>query len=271
MTLLAAFAWGPEPDAFHLGPLVVRWYGLFFAAGFLASFWIVRRAFAREGRPVEDVERLLVTTMIGTVVGARLVHCFVYEPRSYLANPAEILRVWHGGLASHGGMLGIVAALWFHARRRADQPFLWLLDRVSIAAAVAGAFVRLGNFVNSEIYGTPTDGPFGIVFTRVDGPAGLPRHPAMLYEAAAYFGVFALLALVYGRRGAATPHGLLVGWFLTLVFSARVLVEFVKERQEEWGTDLPFTMGQALSVPAIAVGIWLVVRALRRGAPQAAT
>jgi len=263
---LAFLVWGPDPILVQLGPVVLRWYGLLFALGFLLSFQIVRSAFRREGRPVEDVETLLVWCIVGTSVGARLVHCLAYEPDRYLADPLSILRVWEGGLASHGGMLGIVTALWLHSRRRPDQPFLWLLDRVAIAAAIAGTLVRCGNFMNSEILGTPTQVPWAVVFHRIDH---VPRHPAQLYEAAAYLAVFALLFALYRRLGPRTPQGLLVGLFLVLVFVARIAIETVKVRQEDFGKDMPFTMGQALSVVPVAIGLWLVVRALRRAAPRA--
>ncbi len=261
MDLLAYLHWNADPTMFQVGPVTVRWYGLLFAGGFLASFVLVRWMFRREGRNPDDVETLLVWTLIGTVVGARLVHCLAYEPEQYLADPLSILRVWEGGLASHGGMLGIVTALFVHSRRRADQSFLWLLDRVSVAAALAGAFVRCGNFINSEIIGTPTDVAWAVVFERRDS---LPRHPAQLYEAAAYFAVFGILFAIYRRLGGRTPPGLLVGLFLVLGFGARTLIEFVKRRQADYGADLPFSVGQALSVLPIAVGVWLLVRALRR-------
>ena len=251
--------WSADPIAFEFWVLTVRWYGIIFGSGFVASFFLVRWMYRREGRPVEDVESLLVTTIIGTIVGARLMHCLAYEPARYLANPLEILMVWHGGLASHGGMLGIIAAIWLHARRRADQPFLWLLDRVAVASALAGAFVRCGNFINSEIIGTPTGGDWGVIFLRVDAQR-LPRHPAQLYEAVAYFAIFGLLVALYKRWGAKTPPGALVGLFLVLAFTVRIGIEFVKLRQESFGDDLPFTMGQALSVIPVLAGAWLLAR-----------
>jgi len=260
MTVLAQFHWNADPVAVDLGFIALRWYGLLFGAGFLASFWLVRWAYRREGRNAEDVETLLLWTIVCTIVGARLVHCLAYEPQRYLADPVSILKVWEGGLASHGGMLGIVTALWLHSRRRPDQPFLWLLDRVAVAAALAGGFVRCGNFVNSEIVGEPSDLPWAVVFERVDP---LPRHPAQLYEAAAYFVLFGALLAIYRRRGARTPRGLLVGLFLVLAFGVRIAVETVKVRQEEFGADLPFTMGQVLSVAPVLIGVWLLFRAQR--------
>jgi len=260
MPLLAHLRWDLDPDLFHLGPLTVRWYGMLFGLGFLASFWLVRWMYRREGRNPEDVETLLVWTIALTIVGARLVHCVAYQPEKYLADPLSVLKVWEGGLASHGGMLGIVAALWLHARKHADQPLLWVRGRVAIASALAGAFVRIGNFANSEIIGTPSDVPWAVVFVRRDA---LPRHPAQLYEATAYLIVFGLLLALYRRLGPRTPPGLLVGTFLVLAFGARTAIETVKRRQADFGHDMALSMGQWLSVLPVVVGVWVVWRALR--------
>ena len=260
MELLAHLHWDMDPVFFQVGPVTVRWYGLLFGLGFLSSFWLVRSMFRREGRNPDDCETLLVWTIIGTIVGARLMHCLAYEPQRYLADPITILKVWEGGLASHGGMLGIVTALYLHSRRHADQPLIWLLDRVSVAAALAGAFVRCGNFMNSEILGIPTDAPWAVVFQRVDP---YPRHPAQLYEAGAYFIVFGVLFTIYRRLGARTPPGLLVGLLLVLVFGARIAIEFVKRRQADFAQDLAISMGQALSVLPILIGVWLLWRTRR--------
>lgn len=266
MPLFAHLRWDLDPVLFHVGPVTVRWYGMLFGLGFLASFWLVRWMYRREGRNPDDVETLLMWTIVLTIVGARLVHCLAYQPEKYLADPLSILKVWEGGLASHGGMLGIVTALWLHGRKHADQPFVWLLDRVAIASALAGAFVRVGNFANSEILGTPSDVPWAIVFVRRDA---LPRHPAQLYEATAYLVVFGLLLALYRRFGGRTPRGLLVGAFLVLAFGARIAIETVKRRQADFGGDLTLSMGQWLSVLPVVVGAWLVWRALRAGAAEA--
>jgi prolipoprotein diacylglyceryl transferase len=260
MEMLAHLHWDMDPVAFQVGPVTVRWYGLLFGLGFLAAFSLVRWMFRREGRNPDDVETLLVWTIFGTIVGARLMHCLAYEPARYLADPVSILKVWEGGLASHGGVLGIVIALYVHSRRHADQGFVWLLDRVSVAAVLSGVFVRCGNFMNSEILGTPSDAAWAVVFQRVDP---YPRHPAQLYEAAAYLAVFAVLLALYRRLGGRTPPGLLVGLLLVLAFGARIGIELVKKRQAAFGEESVISMGQALSVLPVLIGIWLVWRARR--------
>lgn len=255
--------WDVSPEILRLGPVALRWYGVCFALAFLVGYGIVQWIYRREQQPERDLDRLLVYMLVGAVVGARLGHCLFYEPAFYLRHPLEILKVWEGGLASHGGAVGILLALWIYSRARPGQPYLWLLDRIAVPAALGGFFIRLGNLFNSEILGTPTEVPWAFVFVRVDA---LPRHPAQLYEALAYALIFAGLLMVYRRRGAQTPRGLLFGLFLLLVFGARVLIEFVKVRQAAFGEALPLSMGQLLSIPLILAGLMLVVQAWSRGA-----
>lgn len=270
---LAAIVWRVDPVFFRLplpggGVLAPHWYGLLFAIAFLAGFYLVRYAYRREGRPVEDVDTLLVYVAVGTLAGARLGHCLFYDPSYYLAHPGAILRIWEGGLASHGGVLGLLAALAVYVRGRPDQPYLWLLDRIAPPAILGGALVRVGNLFNSEIVGTPTDAPWAFVFALRRDLAPVPRHPAQLYEAAAYLVVFAVLWTLYRRLGARTPRGLLLGLFFVLVFAARFGVEFVKLRQAAFGAALPLSMGQLLSLPVLLVGLVLVARALKRPTPE---
>lgn len=254
------FVWDVNPEILELGPLKLRWYGLCFVIAFWLGFRIVRSMYRREEKPESDLDALLIYAIVGTVVGARLGHCLLYEPSVYLANPLAIFKVWEGGLASHGGVLGVAIALWIFCRKRPTQPYLWLLDRASVSAALAASFIRIGNLFNSEILGKPSDVSWAVVFARVDT---VPRHPAMLYEALAYFAIFALLYAIYRKAGAQTRRGLLVGLLLTLVFSARFAIEFVKERQVAFEEGLPLDMGQILSIPAILFGIWLVMRSAK--------
>lgn len=260
----AAFTWDTGPVIFHLGPLPIRYYSLLFAATFLCGFFIVRWIYREEGKPDEDVDRLLTFTIIGTVVGARLGHCLFYDPGYYLSNPLEILKVWKGGLASHGGAIGIFAAIYLYTRQRPDQPYLWILDRVAVVTALGGLFIRLGNFFNSEILGRPADVPWAVTFLRYDA---VPRHPAQLYESLTYGILFVALLGIYRRLRAATPHGLLLGLFLSAGFTARFFIEFVKMRQAAYGQDNPLSVGQWLSLPVILLGVWLVARALRGRSP----
>jgi prolipoprotein diacylglyceryl transferase len=246
-----------------VGPVTLapHWYGLLFAGGFLVGFYVMQWMFRREGHPVAHLDALLVYLLVGTLAGARLAHCFFYEPSYYLARPLAIVRVWEGGLASHGGLAGVLAGLALYARGRPGQPYLWLLDRVAVPAALGGAFVRVGNLFNHEIVGVPADVPWAFVFTRVDA---VPRHPAQLYEAGAYLAVFGLLLATYRRLGARTPHGLLSGLFLALVFTARVAIETVKVRQAAFAEGWALSVGQMLSLPMIAAGVALLAYAYRR-------
>ncbi len=254
--------WSFDPVFFSVGPLTVHWYGLLFVGAFFVGQWLLGRIFAAEGVPREQAERLMIYTLLGAVIGARLVHCLFYEPEYYLSHPLAILRVWEGGLASHGGTLGMLVALWFAARSAQPQlPFLWLIDRVSIPAALGAVFVRTANFLNSEIIGIPTSGRWGVVFESVDA---LPRHPAQLYEAFAYALIFMALMAVYRRMGKRTPDGLLFGLLMVLVFSARIVVEFFKTPQAVYEAGQMFSVGQYLSLPFVALGIAMVFRSLRK-------
>lgn len=256
--------WSFDPIVFSAGPLTVRWYGLLFVGAFLVGQWVLGRIFAAEDVPRESAERLMIHALLGAVIGARLVHCLFYEPDYYLSHPLAILRIWEGGLASHGGTLGMVLALWFAARTaRPKLPFLWLIDRASMPAALGAVFVRVANFLNSEIIGIPTSGRWGVVFESVDA---LPRHPAQLYEAFAYGLIFLVLLAAYRRTGKRTPEGLLFGLLMALAFSARIVIEFFKTPQATYEAGQLFSVGQYLSLPFVVLGVVMVMRALRRSA-----
>ena len=253
------FSWNADPIAVTIGPLSIHWYGLLFAAAFIVGLQIMSRMFVREGRDKNDLDSLLGFVVIGALVGARLGHCLLYDPNYYLSKPLEILKIWEGGLASHGGVVGTLLAVWAFARTR-TYPFLWLLDRIAVPAALGGAFIRLGNFMNSEIVGMPTIAPWAVIFERVDP---LPRHPVQLYESAAYVLIFVLLFLAYRVGEVRGRQGLLSGLFLILVFAARFALEFFKTPQAVYEQDYFLTVGQWLSVPCILGGMWLLVRACR--------
>lgn len=263
MSILAQIRWDVDPILFHLGPLPIRWYSLGWLLAFGVGFYIVRWMYLREGKPEADLDSVLLYMMLGAMIGARLGHVLFYRPDYYFSHPIEIIAVWKGlrGLASHGGALGIMVALYLYCRKRPDQPYLWLLDRVAVPTALGGMFIRLGNLMNSEILGVPTDVPWAFSFSRVDG---VPRHPAQLYEALAYLGIFIILVVIYRRRGPSLPHGTLIGTFFTLVFSARFLIEFVKERHVPFEAGLPLSMGQILSIPMVILGIGLILWARSR-------
>ncbi|HWI59349.1 MAG TPA: prolipoprotein diacylglyceryl transferase, partial [Bacillota bacterium] len=254
---MAFIYWNVRPELFHFGPLVVRWYGLLFAVLFALGYFIVRWQFRLEHKDERGLDNLLVYLVIGTIIGARLGHCLFYDPGYYFRHPLEILQVWKGGLASHGGAAGVLLALYFYTRRHPDQPYLWLLDRLVVPTALAGSLIRLGNLFNSEILGHPTQLPWGFVFVR-DNP--VPRHPAQLYESVAYALVFVVLLWIYHRLRARTPRGLLLGLFLVSGFTFRFGIEFLKERQAAYEQNLPLSLGQWLSVPFILAGLILLWR-----------
>lgn len=259
MNSMEHFIWNVDPNILTLGPLQLRWYGLLFVGSFFLGLMILQWIYKREDRDPEVLDNLLIYVMVGAVLGARLMHCFAYEPEFYLAHPLEILKVWKGGLASHGGLLGVLLALYFFARRY-NESFLWLLSRVAIPGALTAAFVRFGNLFNSEILGLPSDKPWAIVFERIDM---IPRHPVQLYEAFAYLFLLLILITIYKRVTPAFATKILPGIFLTYMFIVRFLLEYTKTRQADYTTDLPFTTGQMLSVPFILVGIVWIIWAIK--------
>lgn len=256
--------WDVNPEIFNLGPISIRWYGLLFALAFVFGYIILTKIFVKEKKPKSDVEQLSVYIIFGTVIGARLGHCLFYNPAYYLSNPIEILKVWEGGLASHGAAIGILIALYLYVRKKKDQNFLWLIDRLVIVVALGGALIRLGNLFNSEIYGIETTVPWAFIF--VDSPrAGLiPRHPTQLYESLAYFFVFIVLYISYNKWKDKFSNGFLFGLFLVLVFTFRFFVEFVKDIQEPFEADLPLKMGQFLSIPFVLAGIYFIYRSTKK-------
>ena len=249
--------WNVNPEIFRIGFVAVRWYSLLFMLAFVAGIYIMNKIYKLENKPVEAVDPLLMYMLFATVIGARLGHCLFYDPAYYLSNPVKILMVWEGGLASHGAAIGILTGLYLYSRKYKDQPFLWLVDRVVIPVALAGAFIRTGNLFNSEIIGAPTDLPWAFVFDRVDQ---VPRHPSQIYEALAYLFIFVILYRLYMKQKENTPKGQLLGLFLILVFGFRFFVEFVKANQEAFEQGMTLNMGQILSIPAVLAGVWLLYR-----------
>lgn len=260
--ILAQITWDVSPEIFRLGPLPVRWYSLGWLLAFVVGFHLVRWMYRREGKPEGDLETVLLYMILGAIIGARLGHCLFYRPDYYLAHPLEIIAFWKGfrGLASHGGAVGILVSLYIFSRRHPGHPYLWLVDRVVGPTALGGFFIRMGNLMNSEILGLPSDVPWAMVFVGVDA---VPRHPAQLYEAISYLLIFFLLLYIYRRKGSGLPHGLLTGAFLLTVFGARFFIEFVKERHAAFEAGLPLSMGQILSVPIVIAGFVLILWAQR--------
>ena len=249
------WVWNVSPEIIELGPLRLRWYGVFFALGFVLGYEIVAQFYRREQRPVENLSSLAVYLMLGTVIGARLGHVLFYQPDYYLARPWEIVMIWQGGLASHGGFAGVLIAIALYLRKYPDMSFLQLADRLAIPSILTASLIRVGNLFNSEILGTPSNVPWAVVFARVDS---LPRHPAMLYEASAYLTVFCILYAAYWKTRIMEFPGRTLGMSLALCFLARFLIEFVKENQVPFEQRLPLDMGQLLSIPFVITGVILI-------------
>lgn len=257
LNVLTYITWDIDPDIFTI-PFInhpVRWYGLLFAFAFLISQQIMYFIYKRDGRPATEVDTLTVYAVVATIVGARLGHVLFYDPIHYFQNPIKILMVWEGGLASHGGVIGILIAIYLFARKT-NANYLWVLDRVSIVASLTFCIIRLGNLMNSEMIGTPTNLPWAFIFTRVDD---VPRHPAQLYEAIHYFIWFIVLFLVWYRLKDRMKIGLLFSWSLIILFSLRFVDEFFKLDQVDFEGSMILNMGQLLSIPFILTGVLLLI------------
>ncbi len=249
--------WGIDPNMIELGPVTIRWYGFFFAMAFLFGTLIMSKIMQLEDKPAKSVDRLLIYMLLAIVFGARLGEVLFYNPSFFLENPFEVFKVWKGGLASHGAVIGILVSLYIYSRNTPGQSYLWILDRIVIIVALGGSMIRVGNFFNSEILGSPTGSDFGVIFTRIDM---IPRHPAQLYESFTYLTLFFILVYLYKKADFTPKPGQLVGLFLTVAFTARFLIEFVKRNQVAFEEGLILNMGQILSIPVVVLGLFLLIR-----------
>lgn len=262
--MLNAIIWDFEPTLFGF----IRWYSLLFALAFVAGYVILQKVvFQKENIPNTYLDKLSVYVFLGVLIGARLGHCLFYEPNYYLNHIIEMLLpiaqtpdswkfVGYQGLASHGGAIGIIIAIWLYARKTKLNMF-WTLDRLVIIVALAGLFIRLGNLCNSEIYGVATNSNWGFIFVR-NGET-LAKHPTQLYEAIAYFITFIILLLIYIKSNRKVVPGRLFSLFLILAFTSRLIIENWKEVQEAWEANMILNMGQILSIPFIAIGIVILI------------
>lgn len=262
--------WNVDPVMFDIGGVAVRYYSLLFVVAFALGYKVEERIFRSEGISQLWLDKLLIYVVVATVIGARLGHCFFYDWDYFSQHPLEIILpvkfqpvfkfTGYQGLASHGAAIGIIAALWFYSKRVSKRSVFWILDRVVLPIALAGFFIRLGNLMNSEIVGEPTSVPWGFRFLNAGGiPDPLtPRHPAQLYEAICYLISFSVLMYLYWRTRVRERLGFLFGMFLILIFTARFFIEFIKEPQEPWEAEMVLNMGQWLSIPFVAVGIFML-------------
>ncbi|MEX1002960.1 MAG: prolipoprotein diacylglyceryl transferase [Crocinitomicaceae bacterium] len=294
---LLEVVWNFDPSVFE-GYRMPAWYGIMWALSFYIGFVILNRMYKSEGVPEKWMDKTFIYVLVGGVLGARLGHCLFYQPDYYLAHPVEILKIWEGGLASHGGALGIIIAAYLLARNVTKTSILWVLDRLVVPAALAGGLIRLGNLFNHEIVGKPTGTDFGFKFLRHDIPsyqalqitrlpedqvskaydliannpafaevlAAVPnRYPAQLFESICYFLVFGGIFYLYWKTNAAKLRGFLLGFFFVIVFGARFIIEFIKENQDGIDQQLEgLNMGQYLSIPLVLIGLFLMGRKMKQ-------
>lgn len=266
--IISYINWNTDPEIVKLfGTFSLRYYSLLFVSGLFLGYYIVKRIYLSEGESIEELERLSIFVFAGTIIGARLGHCLFYELEYYLSHPLEMLLPFrwkigesfeftgYQGLASHGGAIGVLTGILIYCKKYKVN-FLWVLDRLAIATPITGAFIRFGNFMNSEIIGKPTNSDFGIVFARVDL---IPRHPTQLYEAFAYLIIFLVLLLFYSKQKAKRKDGIVFGFFLVLLFVARILIEFFKINQVDFENGMFMNMGQLLSIPFVLAGLTIMI------------
>ena len=270
---LLEITWKVNPAIFSIGDREIRWYALAFLFGFMIGYKIVERMFKRENLNLAWMDPLLFFTVGGTIVGARLGHCLFYAPQYYLANPVEILKMWEGGLASHGGVLGIIIAIYFFSKYYSHKSMLWAFDKLVVPTGLVAALIRLGNLMNHEVYGHPTDLPWGFRFIenlpywmhRGAAPVfSPPSHPTQIYEAICYLLTFALCMWLYFKKDAWKKEGFIFGIFMICIFVSRFFIEFLKNVQEEFEVGMTLDMGQWLSIPFILLGIICVWRAMAK-------
>ena len=264
--LLNYITWTADPILIG-HPVTIRWYGLMFVIGFFLGYMIMKRMFRHEGAPEKWLDILLIYVVIATIVGSRLGHVFFYAWDYYSQHPIEILYTWEGGLASHGGTIGLmIAVVLFSIFVTKRSPF-WTFDRLVIPIALVGALIRIGNLMNHEIYGHPTDLPWGFRFVvnvhqwlqGAEPIFSAPSHPTQLYEAGCYLALFVLLMWMYWKKNAERRPGLIFGVFFIVLFTSRFLIEFVKNPQEDFEIGMTLNMGQWLSIPFILMGIGFVI------------
>ena len=264
--------WDPSTIAFTLGPVDVRWYSLCWCIGLALGYIVVYKLYKQQHIPQEKFDPLFIYCFIGILAGARLGHCLFYEPSYFLTHPLEMVLPMHqlpdgmwkftgyAGLASHGGTLGLMLALWLYVRRTKVN-LMRVLDNIAVATPICACFIRLGNLMNSEIVGKLTGSDWGFVF--VHNGDTLPRHPGQLYEAVAYFLLFFVGLWLYRRFRERIGTGFFFGFCLTSIFAFRFVVEFFKEVQEPWELAMQHAVGinqgQLLSIPFVALGLYCML------------
>ncbi len=254
------FIWDFDPVLASFKDIRIHWYGALFALALLSNYLFMHWIYWRELGSTEDVDRLLWYCMGGSIIGARLGHVLFYNPGYYFAEPQKIIAIWEGGLASHGGVFGVLISLYIY-QRKANFNYFWILDRAAIAASLSGCLIRVGNFLNSEIAGTATNVPWAVIFKRLDN---IPRHPVQLYEAISYAAIFLFLLYLYKKSSDFDLKGRLCAWFLILIFSTRFILEFYKDTLVHYDTQFWISTGQMLSIPFILIGVSILRHAQKQ-------
>jgi prolipoprotein diacylglyceryl transferase len=264
MTQIASIVWDVSPTFLHIGHLEIRWYGLMWGLGFLLAYAYVASVFTKEKRPLEWLDSLFMYCILSTVIGARLGHCLFYEWDWYSAHPLEILKVWKGGLASHGGVFAIILALILYSHKVTHKNVWWLFDRMIPAVAMVCFCIRFGNLMNSEIFGFPTSMPWGFEFVRSREwhalYEGQPCHPTQIYEMLYCLTAGVVAWVMYHRFHLERRVGLITGVSLLIFFGARFGLEFLKNPQVAEEVGMTLNIGQLLSLPLIALGAYLIIR-----------
>lgn len=265
--MLMTIVWDVSPEIIP-GWRTPNFYGLLFITGIILGYRSIKKVFVKENIPEKVLDSLLIYVVIATIVGARLGHVFFYDWDDYKNDLISIFKVWEGGLASHGAAVAILIALFIFSKKVSKKPFIWILDRVSAPIAIAGCFIRLGNLMNSEIAGKPTDLPWAFSFpnyindiTKQYDPT--PRHPTQIYEALSYLIIFIILHQLYWKKNASNKPGLIFGVFMIGIWGMRFLIEFIKEGQTDRDFTSVLNTGQLLSIPLFLVGVYLIFNALR--------
>ena len=285
--ILSYLTWNVDPYIVHWGETGgIRWYGLLWAVGLYLAYLIQVKLYTHEKCPKEWPDKIFMWMTIGVIVGARIGHCWFYEwhltndpiqifgwtinyRNPYIENPFALLRIWEGGLSSHGGAIGLIIAAWllnrYHFSKedpKRNTDLIWIFDRLVIGVCITATLIRLGNLMNSEIYGNPTSLPWGFIFVR-DGQTE-PCHPTQIYEVLYCIVEFIVTWLMYWKGKCYEKRGLIFGTFLLIIFGTRFVLEFIKLDQEAFESNLFLNMGQLLSIPFILWGLYLIIRACKK-------
>lgn len=275
MNTLLVINWNPDPELFRILGFPIRYYGLLWVAGLVLAYFVVRYQYRDKKIPEALFDPLFLYCFLGVLIGARLGHCLFYEPEYYLQNWTTFVEmilpirkipnegwklVGYSGLASHGGVFGMLIGFWFYCRKT-KLKYIDVLDMIAVAAPLTSFFIRMANLMNSEIIGKATDVPWAFVFHRIDE---VPRHPAQLYEALAYLLLFFVMVILYMKFSKKLKQGFFFGLCLAYIFTFRFFIEFLKENQVDFEAGMALNMGQWLSIPLIIIGFYFMLRPVKK-------